>query len=136
MIPRQLALPLVALLTSCSQPEPRAAAERGLCVRLQSAGAIVVERGVPNVETCAARLEVVRQQNGGAPLQGRYQTVRLYLDAERIDAAREDGGGPRFRVFEPGDLVQLREATRKRLEAEAVPRRAGPPVAEGLPPAP
>lgn len=129
----------LTLAAGCSEqtpePAPQRIADAGVCFKVQGEATIVVERNVPNIETCAARLEVLRQQTD-APVEGRYQTVRLYVDAASIQAAREDGAGPRFRVFQPAALTALQEATRRRLAAEAAPRRTGPPVAEGLPPAP
>ncbi len=132
---RMLLLPFLAACAPEAERAPRV--EAGLCSQAVpgNLAPVVVERGVPNIETCAARLEVVRQQGGGDPVEGRYGPVRLYVSEAAVEAA-QSADGRRYAVFQPEALAQLQAATRDRIAAESRPRRTGPPVGEGLPPAP
>jgi hypothetical protein len=124
---------LLTALTACTPQAARAPTEAGVCWRMTRTGATptfrVIERGVPNLETCAARMEVLRQQENTA-IEGAYQAHFLFVDATRMEAARELEA-PRFRILEEAQRVDLQEAVRRRLAAEAAPRRTGPPVLPG-----
>jgi hypothetical protein len=62
---------------------------------------------VDNLETCGARLEVVRLRRG-RPVVGAYGGVYVLVDADAIDAQAPDG--PRTRLFDP--------STRRALDAD------------------
>lgn len=107
---------------ACSLPID-APSTQNACLRMASDadGFTTIEAAVPNLETCAARLEAVRMIEGGS-VTGRYNGHYIFVsEAEIVSAQSIDGS--RFRVFEPDDREVIQAGIRDLIDAEA--RSAG-----------
>lgn len=75
-----------------------------------------ISRDIPNLETCAARLEATRMMEGG-PVTGAYNGHFIFAtEAEISSASRLDGF--RFPVFEPQDRRAIQGGLQKLIEHE------------------
>jgi len=77
----------------------------------------IVGRDVPNLESCAVRLEGARLMEGG-PISGAYNGHFIFATAEQITAARRMDG-VRVRVFEAEDRREIQAGLRMLIERQA-----------------
>ena len=106
------ALAAAGLLAACSN-SPRPPGDTGVCFHVVNApgGKLrynVVARGVPNMETCGARLEVLREQflrMGGSHEQitGAFQVTYLFLDRTGVSASKTLDGVRFMALMRTGD---------------------------------
>jgi len=106
---------------ACSSPID-ASSTQNACLRMASDTNrfTTVEERVPNLETCAARLEAVRMIEGGA-VTGRYNGHYIFVSEAEVTSAQSIDGS-RFRVFEPDDREVIQAGIRDLINAE--PRSA------------
>lgn len=76
-----------------------------------------IERGVLNLETCAARLEAIRMMEGD-PVIGIYNGHFIFVSEADIESA-QTLAGTRFRVFEPRDRKTIQDGIRVLLDRQA-----------------
>lgn len=117
----------VALLGACSpEPSAEAAAEAGVCWRVRvvdgQARREAVERGIANLQTCAARLEAVRMR-AGEPVEGKFEGRSIFASETELSQAASRTA-TRYAVLEPAERARVQAAIRTLLEAEA--KRAAP----------
>ena len=101
-----------AALAGCSS-SPHPPGDTGVCYHVAQGkgGALrynVVTRGVPNMETCAARLEALREQflrMGGSheQLTGAFQASYLFLDRVGVSASKTLDGIRYIALVRTGD---------------------------------
>ena len=106
------ALAAAGLLAACSN-SPRPPGDVGVCYHVaQGKGGKlrynVVTGGVPNMETCAARLEMLREQflrMGGSheQLTGAFQASYLFLDRTGVSASKTMDGIRYVALMRTGD---------------------------------
>jgi hypothetical protein len=76
-----------------------------------------VEDDVPNLETCAARLEAIRMIRG-RPVTGIYNGHFIFVtEADILSAQTLEGS--RFRVFEPKDRKTIQDGIRVLIDQDA-----------------
>ncbi len=89
-----LAVLATALLAGCSRDQP---ADLGVCyIASGSRQFVPIDRDIANLETCAARLEVMYLRER-RPVTGLYGGVYVLIDGSHIDAKAPDG--PRTRLL-------------------------------------
>jgi hypothetical protein len=86
---------LTASLGGCGQASDEEDART--CYVASGEGFSPLDTDIPNLETCAARLEVVYLRHP-TPVRGRYGGVFVYVDAADIAAAAPNG--PRVRLLD------------------------------------
>ncbi|MBW3617948.1 MAG: hypothetical protein KY446_09395 [Proteobacteria bacterium] len=126
---RLLLLVTAWAVAGCSPSKPEAT-DTGVCWRVraperQPQQREVLERGIANLQTCAARLEAVRMMEG-KPVEGAFEGRSIFVTEAEITQA-VSRGGTRYPVFEPAEREAVQRAIRKLLDArsgsEAPPRR-------------
>lgn len=123
---KRLAIALVLGSAACS-PVAGTASAVDVCWRVSDpeGGAArneAVAVDIPNLETCAARLEAVRMMEG-RPVTGLYNGHFIFVtEASVLSAQTLDG--TRFRVFEPEDRKEIQAGIQALLDHEA-PGKAG-----------
>ena len=115
-----------ALLAACQDPSPTrppAPVQAGICWFTSSTGRFVpLDQEVANIETCAARLEVVYLQKG-QPVTGAYEGSYVFIDAKTI--ARAGSAGPPLPLIGPDDRQRI-DADIRRLQAAKDAEAKGP----------
>ncbi len=112
--PAGLALSLLVVgLAGCGLNDPNSPAAR-TCSIASGAGFVPLDPDVDNLETCAARLEVVFLKRQ-TPVTGRYGGVFVYVTAQSIDAAKPNG--PRERLLDPKTRAGVDDQIRQLLKA-------------------
>ena len=120
---------LLASLTACSE-QTIAPDGQGICWRMFETADHpprfeIVDRNVPNLESCAVQLEGVRLTEG-APTTGAYNGHFIFADEDQITSAGTIDGA-RIRVFDPDDRRRIQEGLRTLM---ADPRSQTPPPGE------
>ena len=109
---------LLAGLAGCSS-QPTAPPGAGLCWRMlevpgQQPRFEILDRDVPNLESCAAQLEGARMMEGQATT-GAYNGHFIFATDEGVTSAMSLDG-PRVRVFEEEDRREIQESLRGLIE--------------------
>ena len=109
---------LLAGLAGCSS-QPTAPTGAGLCWRMfevpgQQPRFEILDRDVPNLESCAAQLEGARMMEGQATT-GAYNGHFIFATEEQVTSAMSLDG-PRVRVFEEEDRREIQESLRGLIE--------------------
>lgn len=112
---------LLTGLAACSS-QTSAPESAGLCLQLvegpdQSPAYVVLDRNVPNLESCAVQLEGARMV-GGRSTSGLYNGHYIFATADQITSSRQLEG-PRIRVFEAEDRREIQRGLRTLIELEA-----------------
>ena len=107
---------LLPALAACS-PAKKADPDAGVCFRVQGAAREVLDRPIPNLQTCAQRLEAVRMMEGGA-VEGYFEGSFIFATEAELTSARARDGR-RYPVLEPEQRAELQRAIRKLIEARA-----------------
>ena len=112
------------LLTSLAACSSQAAAPfgAGICWRMlevadEKPRFEIVGRDVPNLESCAARLEGARMMEGRS-ISGAYNGHFIFATEEQITSARGMDGA-RIRVFEAEDRREVQAGLRVLIEQQA-----------------
>ena len=118
---------LLTGMAACSS-QPPAPTGAGLCWRMfevagQPARFEIIARDVPNLESCAARLEGARMMEG-QPTTGAYNGHFIFATGEQITSA-PTMNGTRVRIFEAEDRRKIQDGLRTLIEHQ----RAQPPPA-------
>ncbi len=125
---RLLLLATAWAVAGCSPSKP-AATDTGVCWRVrapegQPLKREVLERGIANLQTCAARLEALRMMEGEA-VEGAFEGRAIFVSEAEITQA-VSRGGTRYPVFEPAEREAVQRAIGRLLDArsgsEAPPR--------------
>ncbi len=109
---------LLTGLAGCSS-QPTAPTGAGLCWRMfevpgQQPRFEILDREVPNLESCAAQLEGARMMEGQATT-GAYNGHFIFATDEGVTSAMSLDG-PRVRVFEEEDRREIQESLRGLIE--------------------
>ena len=109
---------LLTGLAGCSS-QPTAPTGAGLCWRMfevpgQQPRFEILDRDVPNLESCAAQLEGARMMEGQATT-GAYNGHFIFATEEQVTSAMSLDG-PRVRVFEEEDRREIQESLRGLIE--------------------
>jgi hypothetical protein len=111
---------LLTGLAACSS-QAVAPSGAGVCWRMfevadQQPRFEVIGRDVPNLESCAARLEGARMMEG-TPTSGAYNGHFIFVTEEQITSATTING-VRIRVLEPEDRRKIQEGLQALIEHE------------------
>lgn len=109
---------LLTGLAGCSS-QPTAPTGAGLCWRMfevpgQQPRFEILDREVPNLESCAAQLEGARMMEGQATT-GAYNGHFIFATEQQVTSAMSLDG-PRVRVFEEEDRREIQESLRGLIE--------------------
>ena len=109
---------LLTGLAGCSS-QPTAPTGAGLCWRMfevpgQQPRFEILDRDVPNLESCAAQLEGARMMEGQATT-GAYNGHFIFATEQQVTSAMSLDG-PRVRVFEEEDRREIQESLRGLIE--------------------
>lgn len=114
---------LLTGLAGCSS-QPTAPTGAGLCWRMfevpgRQPRFDILDRDVPNLESCAAQLEGARMMEG-RPTTGAYNGHFIFVTEEQITSALSLNG-PRVRVFEEEDRRKIQDNLRALIERRSEP---------------
>jgi hypothetical protein len=109
---------LLGLLVAACSPggKPQADPDKGVCFRVRDGAREVLDRPIPNLQTCAQRLEAVRMMEGGA-VEGFFEGSFIFATEAELSSARARDGR-RYPVLEPAQRTELQRAIQKLIEAE------------------
>jgi hypothetical protein len=106
-------LALGGALAGCAAPGPNPPMERGVCYQMSETKAHqwrfnLVQRAVPNLETCGARLEALRVRFIGLggqrqTISGVYQGQYIYIDRRGVFTSQEVDGPQYLMLVRTGD---------------------------------
>ncbi len=114
---------LLTGLAGCSS-QATAPTGAGLCWRMfevsgQQPRFEILDRDVPNLESCAAQLEGARMMEG-RPTTGAYNGHFIFATEGQITSALSLDG-PRVRVFEDEDRREIQDSLRVLIERRGAP---------------